>query len=270
MQSFAKSFLFIFVIMLKSVDLFTTERHESAYIAQRELTIGDDKSEQWFNEHFPETPGYVSPKERFAALPLHEQLQMQGFRSKANSRVYTEAEDKAKSASRFAEDTMIVKWAKWFKTEYPGIPYVVDKVAQQRSKLGGSIHKGQAYRQGNPDINIQCSRGTWHSDDMGRLVPFHGAYIEQKKSDDIFYAGTKILKPGSDNHNIWQSLYHADLREQGYWVMFSISLEATQKMTKRYMDGNPYKQQVFEYYCKPEDYRIFEGFKHFNPVKERP
>src|SRR6202000_2383652 len=126
-----------------------------------------------------------------------------------------DAEDKAKRASKFKEDNIVNAWAKWFKATYPNIPYTIDKVAQRRSKLGGVIHKAHAYQSGNPDIFVQSAK-----------AGFHGLYIEQKTSDDIFYKGTKILKPGSDCHLIWQSLYHADLRKQGYWVMFSISLEA--------------------------------------------
>jgi hypothetical protein len=182
-------------------------------------------------------------------------LEMGMYTGARQPEIITEAEDKARRASRFEEENIVNAWAKWFKATYPGVPFTVDKVAQRRSKLGGVIHKASAYQSGNPDIFIQCAKGG-----------FHGAYIEQKKDDSIFYKGTRVLRPGSDNHNILQSLYHADLREQGYWCMFSISLEATKKITERYMSGNPYPQQVFGYYCKPEDYPIFADRKHFKPV----
>lgn len=178
-----------------------------------------------------------------------------GVRSSKTAKIITEADDKAKRNARFEEENIVNSWAKWFKGQYPSIPYTIDKVAQRRSKLGGTIHKAAAYASGNPDIFVQCAKGG-----------FNGLYIEQKKSMDIFYKDTRILKPGSDNHNIWQSLYHADLREQGYWVMFSVSLESSKKITERYMSGNPYPMQVFEYYCKLEDYPIFEGRKNFNPL----
>lgn len=181
-----------------------------------------------------------------------------GVKSGKAAKIITEQQNKANNASRFKEDNDVAAWGKWFKETYPGVPFTIDKVAQRRSKLSGAIHKASAYQSGNPDIFIQSPR-----------AGFSGAYIEAKRDDSIFYKGTRILKPGNDNHNIWQSLYHATLREQGYWVMFSISLEATKKITERYMAGNPFTQQVFEYYCKPEDYVIFEHHKHFKPVKEK-
>lgn len=180
---------------------------------------------------------------------------MLGVKSAKTIKIVHENEDALKRKSRHAEDNIVSAWGKWFKQTYPNIPYTIDKVAQQRSKLGGVIHKASQYQKGNPDIFIQSPKGG-----------FAGCYIEQKKSEDIFYKGTRILKPGSDNQHIWQSLYHADLREQGYWVMFSISLESTKNITERYMAGNPYPMQVFEYYCKAEDYAIFEGNKHFKPT----
>lgn len=195
-----------------------------------------------------------------AAYILALEMQLNGVRSAPKrGEITTTQEIKDKQASRFKEDNDVAAWGKWFKEQYPGIPYTIDKVAQHRSSFGGAIHKSSAYQSGNPDICIQTPR-----------AGFSGAYIEQKRDDSIFYKGTKILKPGSENHNIWQSLYQADLREQGYWIMFSISLEATKKITERYMAGNPYKQVVFEYYCKPEDYPIFEGHKHFKPIKNKP
>lgn len=179
-----------------------------------------------------------------------------GVKSGKAAKILTTDEDKANRNSRFEEDNIVNRVMKDFKKEYPGIPFVIDRVSQSRSKFGGAVHKSSAYQKGNPDINIQCAK-----------AGFNGCYVEQKKSDDIFYTGTKILKPWSENRHIWQSLYHADLREQGYWVMFSISEEATRKIISRYMSGNPYTQQIFEYYCKPEDYCIFQHHKHFKPVK---
>lgn len=198
-------------------------------------------------------------RERTEAYILALEMQLHGVQSAPKVSIVTEAAEKQKRASRFKEDNDVAAWGRWFKKEYPGIPYTIDKVAQSRSKVGGNVHKASAYQSGNPDIFIQSPQ-----------AGFSGCYIEQKRDDGIFYSGTKILKPGNDNHNIFQSLYHADLREQGYWVMFSISLEATKKITQRYMAGNPYTQQVFEYYCKPEHYCIFEGRKHFKPVTVRP
>lgn len=198
-------------------------------------------------------------KDKFDKATPADQLRMMGIKGGKAGKVYTVAEDKARKASRFAEDNIVGQWAKWFKENYPGIPYVIDRKAQGKSKLRATIERAQDFEKGNPDIHIQTQRGG-----------FIGAYIEQKTSEDIFYSGTRILKPGSDNRMIWQALYHANLREQGYWVMFSVSLEATQKMTKRYMDGNPYPQQVFEYYCKPEDYPIFAHNKFFTPLKQIP
>lgn len=198
-------------------------------------------------------------KEKFDNASEADKLRMLGIKSGKEAKIYTEAEDKANRANRFAEDNIVNAWAKWFKKEYAGIPYTIDKVAQRRSHLGGVIHKAHAYQSGNPDIFVQTSK-----------AGFHGLYIEQKKNDEIFYKGTKILKPGSECHLIWQSLYHADLRKQGYWVMFSISLEASIKITQRYMAGTPYQQQAFEYYCKPEDYAMFGGITHFKPVMSRP
>lgn len=168
-----------------------------------------------------------------------------------------ETEAKLKRKDRHAEDNMVSKFGKDFKVDYPGIPFTIDKVAQQRSQLGGVIHKSSQYQKGNPDICIQAAR-----------AGYHACFIEQKKNDSIFYKGTRILKPGSDNQHIWQSLYHADLRAQGYWVMFSISLEATKKMADRYMAGNPYPMQIFDYYCKPEDYAMFEFHPHFKPIEK--
>lgn len=188
-----------------------------------------------------------------------DQLKMLGIKSAPKHKIVTEAEDKASKQSKFKEDNIVNAWAKWFKATYSNVPYTIDKVAQRRSGYGGAIHKSAAYQSGNPDIFVQSAKGG-----------FHGLYIEQKTSDDIFYKGTRILKPGNENHLIWQSLYHADLRKQGYWVMFSISLESSKKITDRYMSGNPYQQQCFEYYCKPEDYGMFGGNTHFKPVKERP
>jgi hypothetical protein len=182
-------------------------------------------------------------------------LEMSIYTGAPQPKIITAEEDRQRRASRFEEDNIVNAWAKWFKQKYPNLPFTVDKVAQHRSKFGGMVHKSAAYMRGNPDIFIQSP-----------IAGFSGCYIEQKKSDDIFYAGTKILRPGADNQHVWQSLYHADLREQGYWCMFSISLEATKKITQRYMAGNPYPQQVFEYYCKPEDYHIFADRKHFKPV----
>ncbi len=182
---------------------------------------------------------------------------MLGVKSAPKMKVYTEAEDQAKRASRHAEDNIVSKWGKNFKVDHPGVPFTIDKVAQQRSNLGGVIHKASQYQKGNPDICIQAAR-----------AGYHACFIEQKKSEDIFYKGTRILKPGSNNQHIWQSLYHADLRAQGYWVMFSISLEATKKMADRYMAGNPYPMQAFDYYCKPEDYAMFEFHPHFKPIEK--
>lgn len=218
-------------------------------ICNRELVIADTKSDIFFQTRYNMT------RDEFASLPQHEQLKLMGYRTPNKYQgVFTEAEDKAKRASRHAEDNIVSTWGKWFKATYPNIPYTIDKVAQSRSKLGGVIHKGAQYRKGNPDIFIQSPQ-----------AGFAGCYIEQKKNEEIFYKGTRILKPGNDNQHIWQSLYHADLRKQGYWVMFSISLESTKKITERYMAGNPYPIQIFEYYCKPEDYGMFEFHPDFKP-----
>lgn len=219
------------------------------YLIAREEFINDDLSQPYIN----------TLKAKYNSASPADQMKMMGIKGKATPKVLTEAEDKAKRASFFEEDNIVNSWAKWFKKEFPQIPYTIDKVAQKRSGFRGAIDKAAAYQRGNPDIFIQTPRSS-----------FAGCYIEQKKNDDIFYAGTRILKPGNDNQHIWQSLYHADLREQGYWVMFSISLESSKKISTRYMAGNPYSMQVFEYYCKPEDYLMFEGMKHFKPVKERP
>jgi hypothetical protein len=186
-------------------------------------------------------------------------LEMGIYTGARQPEIITAEQDRQRRASRFEEDNIVAKLGKYVKKQYPGIPYTIDKVAQHRSNLGGTLHKASAYQPGNPDFHLQCSRGQ-----------FKGLYIEQKRSDDIFYKNTRILKPGADNRHIWQSLYHADLREQGYWAMFSISYEASQRMVNRYMSGNPYPQQIFDYYCKPEDYPIFEGRKHFKPVTKKP
>lgn len=219
------------------------------YRAKRELLFADNAADIYFNTKYDMT------REQFESLSPVDQLKVMGVKSAPKRSVVTEAEDKAKKASKFKEENIVNAWAKWFKLTYHNIPYTIDKVAQTRSKLGGMIHKAASYQRGNPDIFIQSSK-----------AGFSGLYIEQKTSDDIFYSGTKILKPGSDNRMVWQSLYHADLREQGYWVMFSISLEASQKIASRYMEGNPYKMVVFDYYCKPEDYPMFDSNKNFKPV----
>lgn len=198
-------------------------------------------------------------KARYDAATPAEQLRIMGVKSKPNAKILTEAEDKAKRESRFAEDTCVNKIAKDFKKDYPGIPFNIDKVAQRRSKIGGNIHKSAAFQSGHPDIHIPVAKGG-----------FNALYIEQKLSLSIFYQDSRILKPGPDHHAIWQSLYHAALREQGNYVMFSVSEDATWKIIRRYMSGNPYPQQVFEYYCKPEDCAMFAGFKHFNPVNAPP
>lgn len=212
----------------------------------RELTIsGTTYFEQFYN----------MTRDQFQNLSPAEQLKAIGVKSAPKQHILTEAEDSTRRVSRFKEENIVNAWAKWFKLQYANIPFMVDKIAQKRSRLGGAILSASNYRKGNPDIHIQCQRGS-----------FAGCYIEQKTSEDIFYAGTRILKPGTDNRHIWQSLYHADLREQGYWVMFSVSLEATMKITQRYMDGKPYPQQVFQYYCKPEDYAVFGFHKGFCPV----
>lgn len=182
---------------------------------------------------------------------------MSYMKSAKPMKIEHETEATLKRRDRHAEDNIVAKWGKDFKATHPNVPFTIDKVAQSRSMLGGVIHKSSQYRKGNPDIFIQSPQ-----------AGYSGCFIEQKKSEDIFYKGTRILKPGSDNQHIWQSLYHADLRAQGYWVMFSISYESTKKMTDRYMAGNPYAMQVFEYYCKPEDYPIFEFHPSFKPVKK--
>lgn len=219
------------------------------YIIDREEFINDPLSQPHIN--------YL--KAKYDNASESDKLKMLGFKSAKKHQVLTEAEDKAKRESRFAEDNIVNAWAKWFKKEYIGIPFMIDKIAQKRNRFSAAVLSSANYMKGNPDINIQASRGV-----------FKGCYIEQKKDDDIFYTGTRILKPGADNRHIWQSLYHADLREQGYWVMFSISLESSKKISTRYMAGNPYEMQVFPYYCKPEDYAMFEFHKHFKPVKDRP
>lgn len=234
------------------------------YLIQRERVINDDKSQDYIELLMEKYTGSGKPsigtnplKEKFDALDPAGQLQMFGINSAPEKQILTPDQIKAKTQSRFEEDDIVNAWAKWFKVEYPGIPYTIDKVANSRSKFAGAIMSAAAFQRGNPDINVQCQRGG-----------FAALYIEQKVSDDIFYQGTRILKPGSDNRMIWQSLYHAELRLQGYWVMFSISLEASKKITSRYMAGNPYPQQVFEYYCKPEDCAMFEDNKHFKPVEK--
>jgi len=235
-------------------DLFTKPPFNiDLYVAQRELLINDTSTENFFKTNYDMTPA------EFQQLSPADQLKIMGVKGSYKAPVLTDAQDKAKRANRFKEDNIVNAWAKWFKLQYPQIPYTIDKVAQKRSRLGGVIHKAHAFQSGNPDILVQSARSG-----------FIGLYIEQKTSDDIFYKDTKILKPGSENHNIWQSLYHAALREQGYWVMFSISLDASIKITQRYMESNPYKQTAFDYYCKPEDYPIFAGNKFFKPVMERP
>jgi hypothetical protein len=199
-------------------------------------------------------------KERFNNADPMGQLKMLGAKGTTTAKVLTEAQDKARKLSKFAEDNIVGAWAKWFKMQYPNIPYVIDRKAQGKSRLRATIERAQDYKRGNPDIHIQTGR-----------AGFIGAYIEQKRDrDELFYKGTYILKPGNDNRHIWQALYHAELREQGYYVMFSISLETTIDIVNRYMQGNPYKQRAYEYYCKPEDYPIFTPNKHFNPVKTRP
>lgn len=218
------------------------------YIIQREQIINDDLSQPYINKL----------KAKYDQADPAMQLAMLGIKNRTNAKILTIEEDKASRESRFAEDNIVNALAKWFKGKYPGIPYTIDKVANKRNKLSGAIMSAASYQKGNPDIFIQCAKG-----------PYHGLYIEQKKDDSIFYEGTRILKPG-DLRVIWQSLYHADLREQGYWVMFSISLEASKKITERYMSGNPYKMQVFDYYCKPEDRDMFEFHKHFKPLKDKP
>lgn len=195
-------------------------------------------------------------KAKFDNLSPADQLRAMGVKSSKAAVIMTEAEDKAKRANRFKEDNIVGQWAKWFKPSYPGVPYVIDRKAQSKSKIRATIERAQDFENGNPDIHVQKSCGG-----------FIGLYIEQKRDDDIFYNGTRILKPGSNNRHIWQALYHAALREQGYWVMFSISLEASQKMTKRYMEGNPYPMQVFDYKCKAVDVPIFADNKFFKPVE---
>jgi hypothetical protein len=193
-------------------------------------------------------------KKKFNEADTAGQLAILGVKSGKAGKILTEAEDKAKKASRFAEDNIVGAWAKWFKTTYPGVPYVIDRKAQSKSKLRSTIERAQDYQRGNPDIHIQKACGG-----------FIGLYIEQKKDDSLFYKDTRILKP--EHRHIWQALYHADLREAGYWVMFSISLEATKKMTERYMAGNPYTMQIFDYKCKEVDAPIFATHKHFKPVE---
>lgn len=193
-------------------------------------------------------------KEKFNNLSPADQLRAMGVKSGKAGIILTEAEDKAKRDSRFSEDKIVGQWAKWFKQTYPGVPYVIDRKAQSKSKLRATIERAQDFENGNPDIHIQKASGG-----------FIGAYIEQKKDGSLFYKNTRILKP--EHRHIWQALYHAALREQGYWVMFSISLEATQKMTKRYMEGNPYPMQVFEYKCKAVDVPIFADNKFFKPIE---
>jgi len=202
---------------------------------------------------------YDMNRTQFDDLSLVDQLKALGIKSAPKQQILTPEQDKVKRVTKFGEDNIVGAWAKWFKLQHPGIPYVIDRKAQGKSKIRAMIEHAQDYKRGNPDIHIQTGRKS-----------FIGAYIEQKKSEDIFYTGTRILKPGSNNQHIWQSLYHAELREHGYWVMFSISLDASIKITQRYMEGNPYTMQEYEYYCKPQDYPIFANNKHFKPVLKRP
>lgn len=221
-----------------------------SYSKPREITMSS-----YMQSYLTERNNTFTDPETKAAIA---ELRVMGVRDAPKVKVVTEAQDKANRASRHEEDNIVSAWGKWFKVEYPNVPYTIDKVAQSRSQLGGVIHKASQYQKGNPDIFIQSPK-----------AGFAGCFIEQKRNDDIFYKDTRILKPGSDNQLIWQSIYHTDLRDQGYWVMFSISLESTKKITERYMAGNPYPMQVFEYYCKPEDYGIFEGNKNFKPIINR-
>jgi hypothetical protein len=185
-----------------------------------------------------------------------DQLKALGFKSATKQQVLTADQDKAKRNKRFAEDNIVNAWAKWFKLQFPNVPYTIDKVAQHRSKIRGALDKAASYQRGNPDIFIQSPRGG-----------FSGAYIEQKKDEEeLFYKGTRFLKPGSDLRHIYQAMYHAALREQGYWVMFSVSLDASIKMTKRYMAGNPYPMQVFEYRYDGTKMRQLNGEKYFKPI----
>ena len=178
---------------------------------------------------------------------------MSYMKSAKPMKIEHETEAILKRRDRHEEDNIVAKWGKQFKVDYPNVPFTIDKVAQSRSMLGGVMHKSSQYRKGNPDIFIQSPQ-----------AGYAGCFIEQKKSDNIFYKGTRILKPGSDNQHIWQSLYHADLRQQGYWVMFSISYESTKKMTDRYMAGNPYAMQVFDYYCSQKIMHNLPFTPHLN------
>jgi hypothetical protein len=203
---------------------------------------------------------YDMNRTQFDDLNALMQLKALGVKSAPKQVVLTPEQDKARIKSKFAEDDIVGAWASWFKMQYAGVPYVIDRKAQKKSFYRASIEKKQDFKRGNPDIHVQTGR-----------AGFIGLYVEQKKSEEeLFYKGTRILKPSTENRHIHQALYHAVLRDQGYWVMFSPSLDATIKITQRYMDGNPYKMQEYDYYCKPEDYPIFADNKHFKPVKDRP
>lgn len=185
---------------------------------------------------------------------------MYGVKSAKPAIIEHEMEAKLKRMDRHAEDNIVNAWAKYFKKTHPGIPYTIDKIAQKRSGLSGAILSAANYMKGNPDIFIQCQRGG-----------FAGCFIEQKRSEDeLFYAGTRIIKPGANLRHIWQSLYHAELREQGYYVVWSISLEASIKISNAYMSGKPFNFPVYPYYCAPKDRAQFEFHKHFNPVEKKP
>lgn len=240
-------------------DLFNQPANLTNYMTERNSLIAADNPES-ADDCNAANKRLADMKERFNSADPVRQLAMLGVKSGKAGKVFTEAEDKAAMKRKFAEDNIVGAWAKWFKMQYKNVPFVIDRKAQGKSKLRATIEAAQDYMRGNPDIHIQKASAL-----------FHGAYIEQKKDEDeLFYKGTRILKPGTNNRHIWQALYHAELREAGYWVMFSISLDASIKITQRYMQGNPYPMQVYDYYCKPEDYPIFADNKHFKPIKERP
>ncbi len=82
-----------------------------------------------------------------------------------------------------------------------------------RRAIQGRALRLQGVKAGYPDVGIDIA-----------VAPYHGLRIEFKRSD-----GSNKPKPGDD-----QSLWHARLREQGYFVAVCFGLKAAQDITREY------------------------------------
>lgn len=212
-------------------DLFTSEpTNLTDYMTERNKLIAADNPSSAddcnaANKHLADM------KERFNNADPVRQLAMLGVKSGKAGKVFTEAEDKAKTKSRHAESNLQLKCLKWVKKWFPDDRTIVHKREGKRHGFNRAVLRTlNNNSDGYPDHEFSCAKN-------GLL------YVEFKRESEGWLLKDNLTVKTAYRH---QYKMHLQLWSEGKPVYFCNDFDKFRELYKAFKEGKPLAKQLYK------------------------